>query len=546
MQESRPILGPAMDIKWSRRRMWLNRCLLGVALLLAVLGIVSLVTQPIGDLTLVFSPTVALIASAVWILIAYLFGRTARTLVSSWLIVLFVVAWFGLGLYLLPGATMALLPAALLPIGLAALLLNRRSILAATALVVGIMLLVTSGILPPAAMAATSMPFAQITLAVAVACVSSVALALVLVPLRSVNVSLTQQIVQQDSLVRQLANERHTLEQERDAALTTVARQQQYLAAFADTIRDGAISVNDSGEIVNANTVAQQLAGDLMQATAARLTLPQVEHALAAPSDAMVRADIVPVALFGLAPEQAFSHVLLDRREQTRLARLRGELLGLLTDEMRNPLTSMVTALDLTLGQSHLPEDVDRVLIGARQSGQRLLDLVTMLLDISQLEQNPDALRRVSTSMARVIEAGIAQLSPLAQRGAITVSVEHAGDSALAIDAERVQRAFGYLLEQSLRQSPPYSVVLVRTRRADGQLVVEVTDQGPGRTTQQSEQLFRAGGDERSASSLGLIYSKLVIEAHGGRVWAESNNGQGSTYTFTIPVEQQQVLKDGS
>ena len=108
------------------------------------------------------------------------------------------------------------------------------------------------------------------------------------------------------------------------------------------------------------------------------------------------------------------------------------------------------------------------------------------------------------------------------------------------IDAERMRRAYVHLLEHALRQSPPYSTVQVRTECQSETLVVRISDQGPGLTPQQRDSLFeqRATADERNAPALGLAFSKLVIETHGGRVLVESSGSQGSTYAFTLPIER--------
>jgi signal transduction histidine kinase len=213
--------------------------------------------------------------------------------------------------------------------------------------------------------------------------------------------------------------------------------------------------------------------------------------------------------------------------------------MNLLADEMRNPLTSMVTALEMTLGQN-LPDGADRVLVGARRSGQRLLDLVTTMIEIDQIERSPDTLQRSVASIRPALEAGIAQSAPLAQQGAVTVVVEYSGDGLVLMDAERLRRAFVYLLENALRHSPPYSTVQVRIERQNGSLVVRISDQGAGLAPEQRESLFdqRAPVDGRNAPSLGLAFSKLVIETHGGRVWVESAESQGTTYVFTLPVEK--------
>jgi signal transduction histidine kinase len=120
------------------------------------------------------------------------------------------------------------------------------------------------------------------------------------------------------------------------------------------------------------------------------------------------------------------------------------------------------------------------------------------------------------------------------------VVVEYSGDGAILLDGERMRHAFVHLLEQALRHSPPYSTVQVRTERQNGSVIVRISDQGPGLTPQQCETIFeqRAATEGRNAPALGLAFSKLVIEKHGGRVWVESNGSRGSTYVFALPVEK--------
>jgi signal transduction histidine kinase len=187
-----------------------------------------------------------------------------------------------------------------------------------------------------------------------------------------------------------------------------------------------------------------------------------------------------------------------------------------------------------------LPEGADRVLVGARRSGQRLLDLVTTMLEIDQIERSPEMLQRVVTPLRAALEAGIAQTAPLAQQSAVTVVAEYSGDGPVLMDAERMRRAFVFLLENALRHSPPYSTVQVRIERQNGSLVVRISDQGAGLTAEQRESLFdqRASADGRHTPALGLAFSKLVIETHGGRLWVESAESQGTTYAFTLSVEK--------
>lgn len=540
MHDSRPILGPHMDIDWPQHNIVLNRVLLVAALGLAVLGVSSLLVGQGSQWSIAGSLALAMIASAVWLLVAYVASRAGRAWLSGWLLVLFGLVWLGILLYVLPGYTLALLPAALLPVGLAVLLLDGRAVMLTVILAIATVLTLSFATLPPAPAIVSELPLAPLAFGLVVTSLTIVLLPLMLLPLRGAHTVLTRRFALQSEEMAHTVAERIAAEQARDAALDMLARQRQHLEALADSIRDGVIGVDANGQVVRANAVARQIYSGLASNDSPAPSLDVVEQALVSRPNDLAPVDLLPLPNFDLAPDAAYTHLLIDRREEARLARLRGELLGLLTDEMRNPLTSMVTALDLTLGQQDLPEEIDRVLIGARQSGQRLLELVTMLLEISQFEQRADVLRRSSMSLSRVIESGIAQMSPLAQHGAVTVTVEHAGESVVEVDGDRVQRAFNYLLEQALRQGPPYSVVQVRTRRAENEIVVQITDQGPGRTAQGDS--LRQGGDERAIASLGLIYSRLVIEAHGGRVWLESNGGQGTSYSLALPLGRQELL----
>jgi signal transduction histidine kinase len=304
-------------------------------------------------------------------------------------------------------------------------------------------------------------------------------------------------------------------------------------------IVDGAIAVDAAGRVSRANPAARSMWAAVVGGDLLDRSFEQIRVALAGQGPASEHVTIV--ALDDHAPEGTvgYTHILFDRREQARYARLRSELLGLLAGEMRNPLTSMVTALEMTLGQN-LPEGADRVLVGARRSGQRLLDLVTTMLEIDQIEGNADLLQRAVAPLRPILEAGIAQTAPLAQQGAVTVVVEYSGDGLVLLDAERLRRAIVYLLETALRHSPPYSTVQVRIERQNGSLVVRISDQGAGLTPEQRQEFFeqRTAPDTRGASPLGLVFSKLLIETHGGRIWVESAESQGTTYAFTLPVEK--------
>jgi signal transduction histidine kinase len=538
MRESRPLIGSARDIVGLRRIRLLNLCLLVIGLLMGASAGAGLTVQlDKNGLSLATPAAALLIGGAVWLIVAFILSRRNYVRTAGAMVVALAGLALALTVYLLPGYIPSLLPFAALPVVLAALLVGYRSIFLAAALtsmaVVGALSFARLlpapdlGIAPPTE--AGMLVFWALSLLL---------LALSLAPLRGEILRLIQELQQSEQAHAQAAREQLAAERQRADAMARLEWLQRHNDTLLDRISDGAIAVDAAGRVARANAAARELWATFARGDILGQPYDEVGTMLAGPSAATAHVEIVPIGDAAPAGAHIYTHVLLDRREQARLARLRGELLGLLTSEMRNPLTSMITALEMTLGQN-LPEGADRVLVGARRSGQRLLDLVTTMQEIDQIERGPELLQRSAASLRPVIEAGIAQTAPLAQQSAVTVVVEYGGDGKVLMDAERLRRAFVYLLENALRHSPPYSTVQVRIERQNSMLLVRISDQGAGLTAEQREALFTQHSPEegRSTPPLGLAFSKLLIEKHGGRVWVEGAESQGTTYAFTVPVE---------
>jgi NtrC-family two-component system sensor histidine kinase KinB len=537
MRESRPLIGSARDVVGLRRIRLLNVCLLVIGLLLGASAGAGLAVQlDKNGLGLATPGAVLLILGAVWLIVAYILSRRTYIRTAGAMVVALASGALALAVYLLPGYMLPLLPFAALPVVLAALLVGYRSIFLAAALTIVAVVgaLVVAQLLPPPNLGLSPPTQGGVLVFWAL---SLLLLALSLAPLRGEILRLLRELRRLEQGQAQAVRDQSAAERERADALARLVVQQQHTDTFLDRISDGAIAVDTRGQVVGANAAARDLWAALAGGDIVGQPYDEVDTVLMGPSAATAYVEILPIGGDTPVGTGVYTHVLLDRREQAHLARLRGELLGLLTSEMRNPLTSMITALEMTLGQN-LPEGVDRVLVGARRSGQRLLELVTTLQEIDQIGRDPQVLQRSVAPLRPVIEAGVAQTAPLAQQSAVTVVVEYGGDGKVLMDAERMRRAFVYLLENALRHSPPYSTVQVRIERQNGALLVRISDQGAGLTAEQRDALFTQQGlvEEHNAPPLGLAFSKLLIEKHGGRVWVESAESQGTTYSFTIPV----------
>jgi signal transduction histidine kinase len=497
-------------------------CLLAYLLIAVAMG-ASLLTPRMLENTFQVTTEEMAIGGAVALLLLLVYGlrRIDKLNLAGGMLVGIALTALGGAIYLFPNYQQALLPAAALPVALAALLLSFQAVYV-VALLAG-----TTAIL--AWWLALGMPL-PLPLEGALPVIGTLAvvtlLALVIAPLRR-SLNLLRRLAQHADANIARANEQiAALEAQRAEAEALHRRARQHQEALLNQIGDGIVFSDDAGNVSYANGAARELwattTGDGELVGKSVGSVAAALRNISEQQGAMQTIELLSVSQGADRP----TFVLLDRRERARLARLRGELLELLAEEMRDPLTSMLTALEMTLGQS-LPDGADRVLVGARRNGQQLLDLIVTLLDINQMEESREVLRRSPLALRSVIEGGIAQTAPLAQKSSVHVVVEYGGDALLPLDKDRLRRAFVNLLDIALRRSPPYSTIQVQTQRQGDSLIVRVGDQGAGLPV------------EKGVPTLGLTFSRLVIEAHGGKLWQEDNrNSQGNVFAFSLPLEE--------
>jgi signal transduction histidine kinase len=142
-------------------------------------------------------------------------------------------------------------------------------------------------------------------------------------------------------------------------------------------------------------------------------------------------------------------------------------------------------------------------------------------------------------NLVDVVTRSIDQTTTLAERARI--QVDAATPILVVVDAARMVRVVGNLLTNACKYSAPDGPVRVRVARADGQAVIAVTDQGVGIDADELPHVFAKHYRARTAGTtpgtgLGLYSSRLIVDAHGGRLWAQSTVGVGSTFGVSLPI----------
>ena len=235
--------------------------------------------------------------------------------------------------------------------------------------------------------------------------------------------------------------------------------------------------------------------------------------------------------------------VAIDITERKEADRFREEYLGLISHDLRNPLNGVVLGTQvarrslLKKGLTAEAEDLDAVLVSAR----RMDTLIGELLETARLEAGRIDLVRRSVDLADWATRTAARVATPEVRDRVTVLPAKGPVSVLA-DPGRLDRVLENLLTNALKYSGEAPVTVSVTRQGD-EGVVSVSDQGIGVPEEELSRLFqrfyRASTRGRvNGTGLGLYNARLLVEAHGGRIWAESEVGHGSRFSFALPLEK--------
>lgn len=237
--------------------------------------------------------------------------------------------------------------------------------------------------------------------------------------------------------------------------------------------------------------------------------------------------------------------VLEDVSELRRLQRIRTEFIDNLSHELRTPLTIVsLLAETLALEADQLPPRTAERIVKIEVETGHLVQMVNELLDLSKIESGSTALVLHDLDLARLANATVERLRLFAERQGVRLVVEADGAAPLVRgDDERLGQALLNLLHNAVKFSPTGAEVVVRVTASAHEAIVAVLDQGPGVPRAALPRVFerfykgdraRTGGV--GGTGLGLSIARHIVEAHGGRIWVESEEGIGSTFAFALPV----------
>ena len=243
---------------------------------------------------------------------------------------------------------------------------------------------------------------------------------------------------------------------------------------------------------------------------------------------------------------------LQDMTPLEEMERLRAEFLGMVSHELRTPLTSIKgSAATLTEAASDL--DPAEMLQFSRIIGEQadyMRDLIGDLLDVARIETGELSVAPAPAEVATLVDEARSRFQSGGGRNNLRIELSPELPLVMA-DGRRIIQVLSNLLSNAARHSHEASAIGVSAVREGYHVVISVTDEGRGIAAERLPHLFRKfsrlEGEDRgrdiAGSGLGLAICKGIVEAHGGRIWVESDGpGLGARFTFTIPVAQDAAI----
>jgi protein-histidine pros-kinase len=351
-----------------------------------------------------------------------------------------------------------------------------------------------------------------------------------------------------------------------------VRESENRLRSFLETAPDPILIVDEAGYIIFANQQSTQL----FQYSVAELHQLKIERLVPAETQAKhaelrktyhtaphtrpmgtiqnlfaVRKDgkELPVEV-SLSPLQTPDGLLIisivhDITARKQVEELREHLIHTLVHDLRNPLANIRSALELTrtadLEEELSPAEKDFIIGSALASTDKMKGLINNILDVHRLERNEVKIQKSPNQFGSLVNEIVASQLSLAKQKQITLVTEVSPHlPAIPLDPTLIARVLQNLIGNALNFTPAHGYVYLTAEILEGNKCrFSVRDTGDGIAADVRERLFQKFATTQQAghgTGLGLAFCKLVIEAHGGEIWVESEAGQGAKFIFTLPL----------
>jgi two-component system sensor histidine kinase GlrK len=228
------------------------------------------------------------------------------------------------------------------------------------------------------------------------------------------------------------------------------------------------------------------------------------------------------------------------------LDKMKSDFFSSIAHELRNPLSTIRMGAGLLKEGAEGPvtEGQRNLLTVLEKESNRLIGMLNSLLDLSKMEAGMMSFNLEPKNIRPLIDQAVEEIGPLVEAKKIHLEVmAMEGLPVIKIDSERILQALRNIIGNAVKFTPEAGRVRISVRSADHAVVVSVADTGPGippgnliTIFEKFQQAATGGSSPIQGTGLGLAIAKQIITRHGGKIWAESRSGHGSTFIFVLPA----------
>ncbi|HLJ61255.1 MAG TPA: ATP-binding protein [bacterium] len=362
--------------------------------------------------------------------------------------------------------------------------------------------------------------------------------------------------------IAQLAGSFNTMAWELRQKLTAISEERGKIEAIISSMNDAVVAVDAQGTVLLVNQAAGDLLGLGPSARGRSLRTMLGEHPLCRCIDATAAyageieeevslgppdERLLEVHATTLRPTEGIaSGVVAVVRDVTVLRqaeRLRRELTANVSHELRTPLTSIKGFAETLLGGAMADEDTcRRFLTIIDNEASRLMKLVDDLMDLSRLESRAVAMEPAPVRLDHLVGEAIGRMRPQADRHHVTLRPAALAPEVVMADRDRILQVLTNLLDNAIKFTPEGGAVEVSIHPDNGGAAFTIADSGRGIPEEHLPRIFerfyrveRSRSREEGGTGLGLAIAKHIVDAHGGRITAQSRPGGGSVFTVVLP-----------
>ncbi len=347
-----------------------------------------------------------------------------------------------------------------------------------------------------------------------------------------------------------------------DESFAEIESRRLELAAMLDSMQEGVVAITSEGLVRWSNRVMQQIAGTqirsgrpLIHSVRDPELLGCIRAALEARELRYGRAgSLAPGRIFEInaapLPSGGALAVLHDVTGIEAAEKSRRDFIANVSHELRTPLTSIQGYVETLIEEKGASPATTREFLGIiLKNATRMNRLTEDLLALASVESPDYKVKQQPLRASALVDDAIATMGGMVVDSGVDLESSGAPDLLVMADPDAMNQVFGNLIENALKYGKSGKRIRVGARHADPEVEFTVQDLGPGIAYEHLERIFerfyrvdKARSRESGGTGLGLAIVKHIVQAHGGRIWAESELGSGATFHFTLRLAPQETV----